>query len=58
MLSYGLDFLIVSVLIIGLTAFLAPILKTIFTTLFGRKRKDEYVKQFEHIQNGWNAVKK
>jgi hypothetical protein len=56
MITYFIDFLIVAVLIIGITAINGVITNTLGKTLFGKRKKFEFVDQSMHVQSGWKKV--
>jgi hypothetical protein len=56
MAAYFVDFLIVALLIIGITATNGVLVNGIGNKLFSRKRKSEFVNQSTRMQSGWKQV--
>ncbi|PLT33877.1 hypothetical protein [Bacillus sp. V5-8f] len=56
MAAYFLDFSIVAVLIIGITAINGVLTNGIGEKVFGGKRHSASSDQSERIQSGWNSV--
>jgi hypothetical protein len=56
MVGYILDFVIVAVLVIGLTAVMGVLTNGIGTKFFGGKNRSEFVKQSLKMQAGWKEV--
>lgn len=56
MAGYITDFVIVSVLVIGITALMGSILAGIGEKFFGGKKKSEFKDQNKKIQEGWKQV--
>ncbi|MCM3178594.1 hypothetical protein [Cytobacillus horneckiae] len=56
MIGYFSDLIIVSLLIIGFTAFLGVITNGLGEKLFGGKKKSEFVDRSARVQTGWNHV--
>lgn len=53
--SYIIDFLLIALLIIGITATNGVVTNGIGTKIFGRK-KAEFVDQSSEIQSGWKKI--
>ena len=56
MSEYILDFILVSFLIIGLTAFMCPLTNGIGNLIFGRHKRSEFVIQTNRSTTGFNKV--
>ncbi|WP_394235420.1 hypothetical protein [Niallia oryzisoli] len=56
MVAYIVDFLLIALLIIGITAINGIITDGIGNKLFGRNKKSEFVSQSARIQTGWKSV--
>ena len=56
MSEYILDFILVSFLIIGLTAFMGPLTNGIGNLIFGRHKRSEFVIQTHRSTTGFNKV--
>lgn len=56
MAAYFVDFLIVALLIIGITATNGVLINGIGNKLFSRKKKSEFVNQSTRMQSGWKQV--
>ena len=56
MSEYILDFILVSFLIIGLTAFMGPLTNGIGNLIFGRHKRSEFVIQTNRSTTGFNKV--
>ncbi|HWO77507.1 MAG TPA: hypothetical protein VNM69_16705 [Bacillus sp. (in: firmicutes)] len=56
MSKFLIDFAFVSVLIIGLTAFLGIISNGFGELVFGGKNKNKYIDQTAKTQKGWRKV--
>lgn len=56
MVAYFVDFLIVALLVIGITATNGVLVNGIGNKLFSRKRKSEFVNQSTRMQSGWKHV--
>ncbi|WP_338449042.1 hypothetical protein R4Z09_22935 [Niallia oryzisoli] len=56
MVAYIVDFLLVALLIIGITAINGIITDGIGNKLFGRNKKSVFVNQSARIQTGWKNV--
>ncbi|AEH48924.1 hypothetical protein [Parageobacillus thermoglucosidasius] len=56
MRQYFIDYMIVSGLIIGITAFMGVIAASIGERIFGGSKRKEHVNESKHIQSGWNLV--
>jgi hypothetical protein len=56
MRRYFIDFIIASVLIVGITALMGVIANGIGERIFGGSKRKEHVNESKHIQNGWNLV--
>ncbi len=56
MSEYILDYILVSCLIIGLTAFMGPLTNGIGNLIFGRRKRSEFVIQTNRSTNGFNKV--
>ena len=56
MVAYFVDFLIVALLVIGITAINGVLTNGIGKKLFGGKRKSEFVDQSARMQTGWKQV--
>lgn len=56
MVAFFTDFAIVSLLIIGITAFIGVITNNIGEKVFGRKHKMKFVDQSNRVQSSWNKV--
>lgn len=56
MAEYFFDFMLVSILIIGLTAFLADITNTIGKLFSLSKNNSHTFDQSQRIQKGWNNI--
>lgn len=56
MAGYLTDLIIVTVIVVGLTALMGTILNTIGETVFGGRKKHEFVSQSERYQTGWKMV--
>lgn len=56
MAAYFVDFLIVALLIIGITATNGVLVNGIGNKLFSRKKKSEFVNQSTRMQSGWKQV--
>lgn len=56
MVAYFVDFLLVALLVIGITAINGVLANGIGNKLVSRKRKAEFVNQSTSVQNGWKHV--
>jgi tetrahydromethanopterin S-methyltransferase subunit B len=56
MVGYLTDLLIVTVLVVGITALMGVILNGIGEKVFGGKNKNEFVDQSARFQTGWKMV--
>jgi len=56
MIAYFVDFLLVALLVIGITATNGIITDGIGNKLFGRNKKSQFVNQSTLIQKGWKNV--
>jgi hypothetical protein len=56
MTQYVIDYIIVSVLIVGITAFMGVIANGIGEKIFGGSKRKEHVNETKHTQAGWNLV--
>ncbi|WP_369900665.1 hypothetical protein [Bacillus manliponensis] len=56
MVAFFIDFAIVALLVIGITAFIGVITNSIGEKLFGRKNKMKFVDQSSRMQSSWNKV--
>ncbi|MCM3767517.1 MULTISPECIES: hypothetical protein [Bacillaceae] len=56
MTAYIMDFLIVALLVIGITALMGPITNGIGEKVFGGKRRSEFVEKSARFQTGWKQV--
>jgi hypothetical protein len=56
MVAYFVDFLILAVLVIGITAINGVLTNGIGNKLFGRSKKSEFVDHSARIQDGWKHV--
>jgi hypothetical protein len=56
MYNYIMDFTIVAILVIGITAVMGIITNGIGTNFFGGKKKSEFVNQSNKMQTGWKNV--
>ncbi|MDQ0268732.1 hypothetical protein [Cytobacillus purgationiresistens] len=56
MIGYFSDLILVSLLVIGLTAFLGVLTNGLGERFFGGKKKSEFVDQSAKVQTGWNNV--
>lgn len=56
MVAYIMDFLMVALLIVGITAINGVLTNGIGEKVIGRKRKSEFVEQSERIQTGWKSI--
>jgi hypothetical protein len=56
MTAYIIDFVLLAVLIIGLTALLGVISTTIGEKLFGRKKGNVFFDQNANSQQGWRKM--
>lgn len=54
--AYFLDFFIVAVLIVGITATVGVLTNGTGILLFGRKNKNRFVDQSEKMQTNWQLV--
>ncbi|MFE8696377.1 hypothetical protein ACFYKT_08410 [Cytobacillus sp. FJAT-53684] len=54
--GYITDLIIVALLIVGLTATIGVITNGIGNSLFGGKKRTEFVDQSAKVQVGWKAV--
>ncbi|MEQ6375497.1 hypothetical protein RZN22_02995 [Bacillaceae bacterium S4-13-58] len=54
--SLILDTVLIALLVIGLTAFLAVIVNGIGTKVIGKKNSKEYLGKGRSYQNNWKAV--
>lgn len=56
MIAFFIDFAIVAILVIGITAFIGVITNSIGEKLFGGKEKMKFVNKSSDIQSGWKQV--
>ncbi|MFJ8530158.1 hypothetical protein [Bacillus sp. NPDC094106] len=56
MIAFFIDFAIVAILVIGITAFIGVITNSIGEKLFGGKEKMKFVNRSSDIQSGWKQV--
>ncbi|KAA9027559.1 hypothetical protein [Niallia endozanthoxylica] len=56
MIAYFVDFLLIALLVIGITAINGIITDGIGNKLFGRNKKSQFVNQSARIQTGWKNV--
>lgn len=56
MAQYLMDYMIVSGLIVGITALMGVIANGIGEKIFGGSRRKEHVNETKHTQAGWNLV--
>jgi len=56
MLTYIIDFTLVAVFVIGITAINGVLTNGIGERFFGGKSKDDVFNQSIKVQNGWNQV--
>ncbi|WP_071393909.1 hypothetical protein [Bacillus tuaregi] len=56
MVAYTVDFLLIALLIIGITAINGVLTNGIGNALFGRNKKSEFVTQSARVQTGWKQV--
>lgn len=56
MAAYIMDFSIVALLVIGITALMGPITNGFGERVFGGKRRSEFVDQSARFQTGWKQV--
>lgn len=56
MVGYLTDLIIVTVIVVGLTALMGTILNGIGEFVFGGRKKAEFVDKSESIQTGWKMV--
>lgn len=56
MAQFFIDFTIVAVLVIGITALMGVILNGIGENIFGGLKKRLHTAMSEHIQTGWKTV--
>ncbi|MFC0271978.1 hypothetical protein ACFFIX_10995 [Metabacillus herbersteinensis] len=58
MVEYLVDFVLVAVLVIGLTATMGVLANAIGINVFGGKKKSAFVDQSQKTQVGWKKVKR
>ncbi|CAM4091549.1 hypothetical protein BAMA_17390 [Bacillus manliponensis] len=56
MVAFFIDFAIVALLVIGITAFIGVITNSIGEKVFGRKNNMKFVNQSSRMQSSWNKV--
>ncbi|WP_078548072.1 hypothetical protein [Litchfieldia alkalitelluris] len=56
MISYIIDFSIVAVLVIGITAIMGVVTNGLGISVFGGKTKSEFVDKSDRMQSGWKKV--
>jgi hypothetical protein len=56
MVAYFVDFLVIAILIIGITAINGVLVNGIGNKLFSKKGKSEFVNQSTRMQSGWKHV--
>ncbi|EMI10159.1 MULTISPECIES: hypothetical protein [Anoxybacillus] len=56
MAQFFIDFTIVAILVIGITALMGVILNGIGENIFGGQKKRLHTAMSEHIQTGWKTV--
>ncbi len=56
MVAYIIDFTIVAVLVIGITAVMGVVTNGIGIKLFSKKQKSQFVDQSNKVQVGWKQV--
>jgi hypothetical protein len=56
MAGYIIDLAIVTVLTVGLTAVMGSILNGLGESIFGGRKKTEFVDQADKVIAGWNSV--
>ena len=56
MAQYFIDFIITSVLIVGITALMGVIANGIGERIFGGSKRKEHVNESKYIQSGWNLI--
>lgn len=56
MIAFGIDFIIVIGLIIGITALNGVITNGIGNKVFGRRNKSQFVDQSELMQTNWKGI--
>lgn len=56
MVAYIIDFTIVAVLVIGITAVMGVVTNGIGIKLFSKKQKSQFVDQSNKVQIGWKQV--
>ncbi|CEG26110.1 hypothetical protein [Bacillus sp. B-jedd] len=54
--EYLMDFAIVTVLVVGITALMGVITNGIGENIFGRKNRSEFTNQASKFTAGWNEV--
>jgi hypothetical protein len=56
MVAYIIDFTIVGILVIGITAVMGVVTNGIGIKLFSKKQKSQFVDQSNKVQIGWKQV--
>ncbi|AGK52735.1 MAG: hypothetical protein K0S25_1897 [Bacillus sp. (in: firmicutes)] len=56
MVAYIIDFTIVAILVIGITAVMGVVTNGIGIKLFSKKQKSQFVDQSNKVQIGWKQV--
>jgi hypothetical protein len=56
MIQFFIDFTLVAILVIGITALMGVIVNGIGENLFGGSKKKEHTLQTAHTQTGWKLV--
>jgi len=56
MISFFIDFFLVSILIIGITAINGVFVNSVGKKLFGRNQKSKFIDQTSKTQHGWKQV--